>query len=291
MRGVGAALLVLIATVLAPFLVTATWVSSTLDDTDAYVDTVAPLADDATLRHELADEMTSAAVAELQSHLPVALPDGIEETTRQAAERTVENPDFPEFWREANRDAHREFLRVMDDDGAGGWVTIDLSPLMEGLYESLGEDTGLPLSSLPAPELRVPVARESRLAEYRTEYRIAEGSAFVLAVAWILLVGIAVLVASGWRGRVRTFGFALLGLALGSLLVLVATPPVTDFVAGRADPGKQGLVALVLHVVGDSLGSRATWVAVVAGVCGLAVLAASLWPGRRTTTSGAPSWG
>lgn len=291
MRGAGALLLVLLATVLAPFVVTATWVSSTVDDTDAYVDTVTPLADDPTLRRELADEMTSAAVAELQSRIPVGLPDGIEDMTRQAARRTVENPDFPDFWREANRDAHREFLRVMHDDSVDGWVTIDLSPLMKGLYEVLADDTGLPLADLPAPELRVPVARESRLAEYRPEYQLLEGSAFVLAVAWILLVGLAALVSSGWRGRLRTLGLALLGLALGSVLVLLATPPLTDFVAEQADPGKQGLVALVLNVVGDSLGSRASWVAVVAAACGLAVLAGSLWPRRRTTAAAPPSWG
>lgn len=290
MRGTAAALLVLVATLLTPFLVTATWLSSTLDSTDAYVDTVAPLADEPALRRELADQMTRAAVAEIQDYVPVGVPDTIEATARAAAEQVVKDPEFPKFWREANRDAHEEFLRVMNEDGAsGGWVTVDLSPLMQGLYEMLAEDTGLPLSGLPAPELRVPVARESQIAEYRTEYRIVDGSAFVLAVIWIVLIGLAVLVGHGWRGRLRVLGSAALGLALGALLVRIATSPLADVAARQAEPGTRGLAALILDVVGNSLESRATLIAVVAVVCGVALLAVTLLPGRRTQAS--PSWG
>ncbi|HWJ80945.1 MAG TPA: hypothetical protein VNS55_01805 [Nocardioides sp.] len=290
MRSAGAALLVVVATLLTPFAVTATWLSSTIDSTDAYVETVAPLADDPALRRELADEMTDAAVAEIQDHLPVGVPEGIEDMTRTAAEQVVKDPQFPEFWREANRDAHREFLRVMDDDAAAdGWVTVDLSPLMQGLYEVLAEDTGLPLSGLPAPELRVPVARESQLADYRTAYHLVDGSAFALTVAWILLVGLAVLLGHGWRGRLRVLGAAGLGLALGALLVRVSTSPAADAVARQAEPGRRGLVALILDVVGDSLDSRATTIAVVAALGGLLVIAVTLVPARRSRP--AQPWG
>jgi hypothetical protein len=291
MREAVAALLVVLATLLSPFAITAVWLSSTADSTDAYVDTVAPLADDPTLRTELANRMSQATISELQQRLPVAVPDGTDDMTRSAARAVVASPGFPDFWRKANRDAHREFLRVMAESGGEptGWVTVDLSPLMEDVYQELGDQTGLPVAGLPTPELRVPVARESQLAKYRTVYRVLDGAGLVLAVTWILLVALAALVARGWRGRLRTVGFAALGLAVGALLVRVGTPPVVHAVAQQADPGQRALVQLILGVVGDSLRSRATVAGVAAAVVGLVLVGASLWPGRRTRS--APSWG
>ncbi|GAA3830370.1 hypothetical protein [Nocardioides panacisoli] len=291
MRGALAATLVLVATILSPFAITAVWLSSTADSTDAYVDTVAPLADDPTLRAELANRMSQAAVAELQQRLPVAVPDGIDEMTGAAARQVVADSGFPDFWREANRDAHREFLRVMNEHGGNpnGWVTVDLSPLMVDVYQHLGDATGLPVAGIPTPELRVPVARESQLAKYRTAYRVLDGAGLVLAVTWVLLVGLAALVARGWRGRLRAIGVAALGLAVGGLLVRVGTPPVVHALAHQADPGQRALVQLILGVVGDSLRSRATMVAVAAAVVGLGLVVVTLLPGRRT--SSAQSWG
>ena len=291
MREAVAAVLVVLATLLSPFAITAVWLSTTADSTDAYVDTVAPLADDPTLRTELADRMSQAAVAELQQRLPVAVPDGIEEMTRTAARAVVASPGFPDFWRKANRDAHRQFLRVMNEHGGNpnGWVTVDLSPLEQDVYQQLGDQTGLPVAGLPTPELLVPVARESQLAKYRTAYRVLDGAGLVLAVSWVLLVGLAALVARGWRGRLRALGLAALGLAVGGLLVRVGTPPVVRALADQADPGQRALVRLILGVVGDSLQSRATLVAVAAAVVGLVLVAVTLWPGRRTPS--AQSWG
>ena len=290
MRGVLAATLVLVATLLSPFAITAVWLSSTADSTDAYVDTVAPLADDPTLRTELADRMSQAAVAELQQRLPVAVPDGIDAMTRTAARAVVASPGFPDFWRKANRDAHREFLRVMNEHGGSpnGWVTVDLSPLEQDVYQQLGDQAGLPVAGLPTPELLVPVARESQLAKYRTAYRVLDGAGLVLAVTWLLLVGLAALVARGWRGRLRALGLAALGLAIGGLVVRLGTPPVVHALADQADPGQRALVRLILGVVGDSLRSRATVVAVAAAVVGLALVAVTLLPGRRTSSQ---SWG
>jgi hypothetical protein len=212
---------------------------------------------------------------------------------RTAARQVVADPGFPAFWRQANRDAHHEFLRVMAADGndPDGWVTVDLSPLMKGLYQQLGDQDGLSVTGLPTPELEVPVARESQLAKYRPAYRLLDGSALVLAVVWIVLVGLAVLVAGGWRGRLRTLGSAFLGLALGGLLVRLGASPVVDAVAHQAEPGKRGLVELILGVVGDSLESRATTVAAIAAVVGLVLVAATVWPGRRTSSPTPPSWG
>lgn len=282
MRGATAGLLVVLATLLAPLGVTAAWLSSTIDSTESYVDTVAPLAEDPELRAELADAVSEAAVSSLQTNVPVGLPGGVEGTVHEAAVMVTENEDFPAFWRKANRDAHREFLALVDaDDPAApdGWVMVDLSPLVQQVYDRIAE-AGVPVDVLPPAELNVPVVQEQKLAEHRSQYRVLEGMAIWLPVVWAVLVGLAVLVARGWRGRLRTLGFAGIGLALGALLVRVAAAPATDLAVDAVDSGQRDLVSLIAGVVIGRLESIATVVATAGGLVGLVLVVASVW-GRR----------
>lgn len=285
MRGATAGLLVVLATLLTPLAVTATWLSSTVDSTESYVDTVAPLADDDELRAELADAVAEATVASLQAHVPVGLPDGVEGTVRAAAVMVTESEDFPAFWRKANRDAHREFLALVDEDSPAtprGWVTVDLSPLLQQVYDRIGE-SGVPVRLLPRPELTVPVVQEAKVAEHRGQYRLLEGTAIWLPIVWAVLVGLAVLVASGWRGRLRALGFAGIGLALGALLVRVSAGPAADLAVDGVDAGHRDLVGLVARVVIAPLESTSQLVALAAGLIGVLLVAAGLRPRRAAS--------
>ncbi len=284
MRGAAATLLVLVATLLTPLGVTAVWLSSTVDDTESYVDTVAPLADDPDLRRQLADTVTAAAVAALQQYSPVGLPDGLGELARTATMQVVESKEFPALWRAANADVHTEFLALMADDAdpktANGWVFVDMSPVLDVVLERLGE-RGVPVDMVPEVPLDVPVVQEEKLTEVRAEYRLVEGAAFWLPVVWVVLVGLAVAVSRGWRGRLRTGAFAGLGLCLGAALVWVGVDPARELAVDQVDGDNRDLVALVAEVVLDSLSSLALVVVVVAGLLGIFLLVSSMWPRRR----------
>lgn len=288
MRNAFAVFCVLVATLLVPGAIASTWLSQRVDNTEVYVDTVAPLADDPDLRAELGEQLADAAVAALQEYVPVGLPEGVSSLAQEASKRVVDNKGFPKFWRQANADAHREFLAIVHEDRGDqdpdAWVMVDLGPLLDQVFVELAAN-GIPVDLLPDVPLEVPVLSESKLEEIRGQYQLLEGLSLWLPLLAGGLVVVAVAVATGWRGRLRVLGGAALGVVAGALVVRAATPPVTDLVVDQADPGQQDLARLVLEVVTVTLSDRATTILVVAGVVAVACFAASFIPtGRRSTT-------
>lgn len=281
MRPSLAGLLVIVATLLTPLGVTAWWLSSTVDDTDAYVDTVAPLADDPDLRDRLAEAVGDAGFSSLDEDLPLGLPDGFAGMIDEAARQVTGNEEFPTFWRDANRATHREFLAIVEDDApADGWLLVDLGPLMLAVYQQLEAD-GVPVAMLPEPHLVVPVAPESELAEHRDAYRLLDAVSGWLPLLWAALVVLAAAVARGLRGRLATLGLAALGLALGSVLVRLTAAPVTDVALESVDPRRRGLADLIAEVMVGRLESTSVYVAALAAVAGLLLMAAAALTGRR----------
>ncbi len=279
-----AAFAIVLSTVLVPLGITANWLSLRVDNTKAYVDTVAPLADDDELRERLADEVASAAIAKLEV-VPFGLPDALDTMVKASTRAVVDNPDFPEFWRDANADFHREFLKIVHhrDKGvvADGWVYIDVGPLLDQVLADAAEQWHIPPALIPpSAPLPVPVVRESQLEKARGAYQVLDGLALWVPLAWAALVALAVLVSPGWRGRLRAAAAAALGVAVGGVLVMLLTSPVTDAVVDQADAANQDLVRLVLDVVAGTLQDTALTAAIGGLVIGLALLGGSLLPGR-----------
>lgn len=281
MRSFSAFLLVVLATLVAPLAIATTWVSERVDDREEYVDTVAPLADDPAVRTVLADAAAAASVAALQQYVPVGLPDAVSTWARAAATEVVESPDFPEFWRQANSDLHGQVIDVLEDPDAdpSGSLTVDAGPLVAQVLLVL-EDRGIPIDLLPAIPLQVRVVERARVAEGGPAYRATHSAADWLPLVWAGLVALAVLVATGWRGRVRTAGFALIGAALGAGLVMLAVEPLTDLAVDRAAVEREAMVRIMLDAVLGSLTPYAR-AFLLAAPAGAVLVAASLWPRRH----------
>lgn len=282
MRSFLAGLLVLVATLLAPVAIGSTWVWDRVADTDSYVETVAPLAEDPALRSELAQEVSQVVSASLDENVSVPLPDTVDDWVGEAAAAVVRSDGFPELWREANRELHSEVERLVatgEDVDEDEWVRIDLSPLLTPTLERLAE-RGVPVSLLPEITLEVPVVRESVLAEQRDRYELARDVARVAVPALVLVVLAAVAIAPGWRGRLRTGGLAGLGIALGAVLAMLASGPISDLAAEQAEESRSGLARLITETVMESLAPYArTWL-LVAAPLGLVLLLLSLLPAR-----------
>lgn len=280
MRSFCVLLLVVLATLVAPLAIATTWVSERVDDRQEYVDTVAPLADDPAVRKVLADAAAAASVAALQQYVPVGLPDAVSAWSQAAATEVVESPKFPEFWRQANSDLHGQVIDVLEDPDAdtSGSLTVDAGPLVAQVLLVL-EDRGIPINLLPTIPLQVPVVERSKVAEGGPAYRATHSAAGWLPLVWAGLVALAVLVATGWRGRVRAAGFALLGGALASGLVMLAVEPLTDLAVERAEVESQAMVRTMLDAVLGSLTPYARTFLLAAPV-GLVLVAASWWPRR-----------
>ncbi|XBB65766.1 hypothetical protein ABFU82_16800 [Nocardioides sp. WV_118_6] len=281
MRSFTAVVTVLLATLLAPFAIGATWVTERVDDRQAYVDTVGDLSDDAVVQQVLADAAADAAVKGLQKHIPVGLPSAVREWARAAALKVVRSPDFPTFWRQANADLHQQVLAILDDPDASteGSITVDASPLVAQVLLQL-EDRGIPVGLLPTIPLDVPVETKAKVAEAGPAYRAADRVNRLLPIAWAALVLLGLAVAHGWRGRVRTAGFALLGAALAAVVVLLAVDPATTAALDQVDASRRELVGVMLDAVVGSLAPYARGFLVAAPV-GLVLVGLSLWPRRE----------
>lgn len=286
MRSALAAFAVVLSTLLVPIGITATWLSLRVDNTEAYVDTVAPLAEEPELRAALANEVADTAIATLESNVPLGLlPDGVDTVVRRSTEDVIESDSFPEFWRQANADAHKEFLAIAHDRDdnvvADGYVIVDLQPLLDDVLTDFAAEFGIPANLVPSTPLPLPVVRESRLEQARGAYQVLDALAWWVPLMWVGLVALAVLVARGIRGRLWVGAACAVGVAVGGALVLLLTPPVTDAVVDQVEPQKQDLARLVIEVVVDSLDNTALTAVIVGLVVGGVLFVGSLLTGRR----------
>lgn len=283
MRTALAVVLLLLATAVAPGLVATRWVHDDVDDRDAFVDMVAPLAEDPDLREQLSAATAEALVTTLERRVGIRLPDDVDSLARATSDTVVESPRFPDFWRQAAADVHRQGFAVLDGDpDAPTSIRVDVGPLLaQALLLVAEKGIPVPESAATSLEVTVPVTDRGKVAEAIPAYERTQTLTTWLPVLWGGLVLLALLVARGWRGRVRVGGFALLGLALGAGIVTLVSGPAGDEVVSRAQLGQQGLARLLADRVVDSLGSYAGGWLLWSAVAGAVLVVASLIPGRR----------
>ncbi len=168
-RSTAAGVLLTLACVLAPLSVASVWASTVLSDTDRYVETVAPIADDPDVQAAIADEVTVAIMENLdidaltlealgvlaeQDNMPprvadalpalaVPLSQGIESFTHSQAERLLASPAFESVWDEVNRVAHTQVVTLLEGNEGGAvsaqddTITLNLAPIIEQVKERL----------------------------------------------------------------------------------------------------------------------------------------------------------
>lgn len=277
-------LLVLGATVVAPGALAARWVADDVQDRDAFVDLVAPLAEDPDLRVRLADATAAAVIARVQAQLGVRVPTRVGDLARSAARGVTTGPQFAPFWKQAAADLHRQVLEVLDAEPGSsarrGDIVIDVGPLLSQTLLLLSEQ-GVPVVGATDAEVEVPVIARARIARAEPAYRDVDTLTTWVPVLWLGLVVLAVLVAVGLAGRLRAAGAGLLGLALGGLLVVLASGPAGDEVVARAELGQEELARLLVDRVVDSLGPYAGTRALLALVVGVLLVVAGAVAARR----------
>ena len=186
------------------------------------------------------------AVALLDEEVPLG-PVG-EATAKQAALAVVEVPRFPPVWRAANRAAHQQLLRNLEDDQAKGDVTIQLGGLVASMAESLG--AGPLATTVIALNPTFTVASSEDLERAREAYTVLETLGAWLPLAWVFMVALSLLAA---RRRRRTGFWLGVGSAITLGLLLPVLARVEDELVSSVPAGDEELARAVWDVVSADL--------------------------------------
>lgn len=252
--GVSAAVLITVACLLAPLSVASVWASSVLSDTDRYVETVAPLAEDPAVQAAVADDVTAAIFTNLdiegvttealetiaaQENIPprvadalpglaVPITNGVESFTRDQVDALLASPQFAQLWEEVNRLAHEQVVTLLEgnEGGAvsaqGDTITLNLAPIVAAVQDRLvarGFDLA---ANIPTVDRTFVLAQSDAIADAQGFYSTLNTlGAWLPAIALVLFV-IGVVLARDRRRALLKGALGLAGamIALGVVLAL-----------------------------------------------------------------------
>ena len=238
---------VLLSGLLAPLAIVATWAHDVVSDTDRYVATVAPLADDPAVQRAVSSRIT----AQLLSYLDIRgvtsdavdalaargvpenvatslralgtpLANSIESFVSQRVTRLVQSEEFANAWTQANREAHGQMVGILTGEGSeavaveGNTVKLNLAVVVDAVKQRL-INSGFALAErIPEVQAQFTLFESADLARVQTGFRVLSALARALPVLAVLLLAVAVAVA---RRRRRTLVVGSLVIA-GSMLLL-----------------------------------------------------------------------
>lgn len=246
-RPLVAGLLILTAALLAPVSVLATWASGQIQDTDRYLETVAPLADDPDVQDAVAarleqvifsyldlDAMTDELITALEAPgLPPAavttlralsrpLANGVRSFVSDRIEAVVRSDTFKDAWVEANRTAHTELVAALTGETGGavevdrGQVSVNLAVLINTVKGELA-DAGFGLAErIPDVEASFTLLQSDDLSRVQRLLGFIDDLALWLPFVALALIAAAVMVA---RDRARALLAAGLAVAASMLLL------------------------------------------------------------------------
>jgi hypothetical protein len=265
-RSVLAVILLTIACLLAPLSVASVWASTVLSDTDRYVETVAPIADDPGVQAAIADEVTTAIMTQLdvdgltkdaldaianQENVPprvadalpalaVPLSNGIESFTRTQALNVLSSPQFAEVWAEVNRVAHDQVVKLLEgnEGGAvsaqGDTITLNLGPVIEAVKQRLvAAGFGL-AENIPTIDRSFVLVQSEGISKAQNFYQLLNALGL-----WLPFIALALFIAGVYAARDRrravlrgALGVTVALVVLGVGLLLVRTLYVETTPAG-----------------------------------------------------------
>jgi hypothetical protein len=258
-----ATFLIVVGRIMAPLSVVAVWTKDLVTDTDRYVATVAPLADDPAIQNAVADKIT----VQIFTHLDVAgvtnqavdalaergLPplvatqlhalsepvaSGVEGFVRTEVGQVVASDAFTDAWLTANRAAHSALLAALTGQTGEGvtiendTVSINLGPIIQEVKQRL-IDRGFELASrIPDVNPSFVLIQSDAISKARGAFNLLNNIGNWLPVIALIFLALGVYVAKGHRRALVGAGLGLaggllalgLGIALFRSIYLNATP-------------------------------------------------------------------
>jgi hypothetical protein len=248
-RSIVASGLIVVACLLAPLSVVSVWASQQISDTDRYVQTVAPLAQNPEVQSAITDEITnqiftyidvaalirqaldalnnqglSPEVSSQLQGLSIPLTSAVENFTRDQVAKIVASPQFATAWDAANRAAHEQLVALLSGEQGGAIsaqndsVTINLGPFIAQAKEQLVAQGFSAARNIPEVDKSFTMVQSGDVTKLQRGYRLLNDLGAWLPWIALALFGIGVYVAKSHRRAIIAGG---LGVA-ASMLVLGA---------------------------------------------------------------------
>lgn len=260
-RSALALVLVVAGAVLAPVAAVASWAGGLVEDTDRWVATVGPLADDPGVREAVTDRLTTAIVdavgvdelaadaatalaglglpprvSALVESLQGLLASAATDLVRRGVEHVVTSEAFSTLWVEANRAAHTRLVASLRGDpeaiasiGADGTLDVQLTGVVDAVRAFLVERGFGLVERVPPVDASFPLVQSDDLVRVQGAHRVLAALGTWLPWVTLLLLAGGVLAA---RHRARTLVVAGLALAGAMLLLGVAVAVGRSLYAG-----------------------------------------------------------
>ncbi|HYN56219.1 MAG TPA: hypothetical protein VES03_03360 [Motilibacterales bacterium] len=247
-RRIIAALLIIVASILAPFAVGALWAERTITESAIFVETLAPLQDDPAVQQTVATEVSTAiidaidaktrvtdALSQLDGPLAQVRPDsaiaeaiasGINGAIESGVTSYTQSDRFGDGWMAISTLLQEQFVKVLNRDTTDAAVTLQEGQIILDTKVAVDKVTaeltarGVPfVDSLEVPGREVVLADTPNLQTAASALRIFLPVAnWLWAVVMIMFVGGILL----WRPRARGVMWTGIGLAAGGAVMLLA---------------------------------------------------------------------
>ncbi len=269
----------------------ALWLEYTALETDAYVDTVAPLPSEPAVAEALSAFIVDEVVRETnaEAELEMALRENlgpeaakfsgiIASSVATGAESVVADliasEEFEALWAEANRGAHSVALAAIKNEDEllvanEGVVELDLKPVVERVVEQLAGETDLEIS-VPEDVGRVELFEDQgALKEAQDAANLLETLSWVLLVVALIAFALAIWLSRGrWRS-VMQIGFGLVIVALLTAVVLRFGRSLTINQIAEPDLPDEAVAAIWDTLIRNL--ETQNWVLLLAGVAAVTV--------------------
>jgi hypothetical protein len=272
--------LIVVGAVIAFLAVFSIWANRQLLETDNWVETSSELLEDEEIRNQLSNFMVDEIYAnvDVQGELAATLPPRLQPLAGPAAgalrtlldrlaNEALQRPRVQEAWETINRTMHEKLIVVVEDDSDEP-VTLDLGDIVEGVGAQAGLDIA---DKLPPDTGQIEVIPADDLSTARELVNLLEKLALWLTVLALVLFGLAIYLARGWRREaLRAVGFAFIAVGIviaaargfaGDYVVnaLASTDAVEPAVADTYDIGtsllSDGAGAMVFYGIVIVLGA------------------------------------
>ncbi len=201
--------LLVLGFILVPLSAVAIWTHNQLTNTDRYVETVSPLAENADVQQVVAAAVVNAIfTGNIEKRVASALPKRAQPLAAPIAsaaksyatdvtEKLLASQQFSDLWDAANRRAHNQLVALLTDDSSkapgavnikDGKVTLDLTKVITQVQGKL-VDAGLSFLknvNVPPVSRTITIIDTEGLAEARSYVSILDTLAWVLPVLGIL---------------------------------------------------------------------------------------------------------